>query len=91
MLKFPPFVEEKFADNGAHSHYELIGNDGEVLWVEPDDEAALSKEVESQATDSQQLKQAIALIRQFARSKPAKSGYCKFQEYLNLIEQQACV
>lgn len=50
-----------------------------------------SKSNELAATDSQQLKQAIALVRQFARSIPASEGYCRFQEYLNHVEQRACV
>lgn len=30
-----PIVIEKFADNGEHSHWELINpNTGEVLWIE---------------------------------------------------------
>lgn len=29
-----PIVVERFADNGEHSHWELIGDDGEVLWSE---------------------------------------------------------
>lgn len=36
-----PILIEKFADNGAHSHWELIdSNSGETLWIEkdPDDE-----------------------------------------------------
>ncbi len=32
-----PMVIERFADNGEHSHFELINTDnGEVLWTEPE-------------------------------------------------------
>lgn len=32
-----PILNEKFADNGEHSHWELIdANTGEVLWEEID-------------------------------------------------------
>lgn len=27
-----PIIVEKFADNGAHSHWELINDDGIILW-----------------------------------------------------------
>jgi hypothetical protein len=34
-LKSKPIVNEVFADNGEHSHYELLDADtGEVLWTE---------------------------------------------------------
>lgn len=26
-------VVERFADNGAHSHWELINHEGEILWM----------------------------------------------------------
>lgn len=32
-----PKVVERFADNGEHSHWELIDENGNVLWVEPED------------------------------------------------------
>lgn len=33
-MKRPELVE-RFSDNGEHSHWELIDDNGEVLWVEP--------------------------------------------------------
>lgn len=30
--KEKPILVEKFADNGEHSHWELIDNEGKVLW-----------------------------------------------------------
>lgn len=33
-----PLVIERFADNGEHSHWELIDSDGNILWTEPDND-----------------------------------------------------
>jgi hypothetical protein len=33
-LKEAPFVNERTADNGEHSHWELLDSDGEILWTE---------------------------------------------------------
>lgn len=29
-----PIVVERFADNGEHSHWELLGDDQQILWTE---------------------------------------------------------
>jgi hypothetical protein len=52
---------------------------------------AASKTEELAATDSQQLKQAIALVRDASKHTAALPGYRKFHMYLNYIEQRACV
>jgi hypothetical protein len=37
-----PIVIEKFADNGEHSHWQLIDSDtGDILWSEDDDDIVL--------------------------------------------------
>jgi hypothetical protein len=33
-----PIVVERFADNGAFSHYALIGSEGDLLWSEAPEE-----------------------------------------------------
>jgi hypothetical protein len=38
MLTSKPTIVERYADNGEHSHYDLINSDtGETLWSEPED------------------------------------------------------
>ena len=49
------------------------------------------EECGTQPTDVQQLKQSIALVRQFAKSIPAHQGYCIFNDYLDNIERHACI
>lgn len=37
-LKMKPLVNEVFADNGEHSHYELLDAEtGKILWTEKED------------------------------------------------------
>ncbi len=36
-MKEAPIVVRRTADNGEHSHWELIDQDGEVLWTEDPD------------------------------------------------------
>ena len=33
-LKEKPLVNERYADNGAHSHWELLDTEGEIIWTE---------------------------------------------------------
>jgi len=55
-----PFLVERFADNGALSHYELINEKGDVLWSGGNDESKHSSQVMSQK------EKRIAMIAEFA-------------------------
>lgn len=41
-LQTKPVIVERFADNGSHSHWALIGASGELLWSEEPDEEFLA-------------------------------------------------
>lgn len=46
-LKAKPLVREVFADNGAHSHYELLDAEtGKVLWTEEEKDEMFEKAAE---------------------------------------------
>ena len=46
-LKVKPLVREVFADNGEHSHYELLDAEtGKVLWTEEEEDEKFEKAAE---------------------------------------------
>lgn len=46
-LKVKPLVREVFADNGEHSHYELLDAEtGKVLWTEEEKDEKFEKAAE---------------------------------------------
>lgn len=65
----------------------------DVRWWMPYPEPPNSQEaresVNSSASPVQQLKSAIAIVREFARKQDASSGYHSFNKYLDYLSQQA--
>jgi hypothetical protein len=33
-MSIQPIIIERFADNGEHSHWQLVNSEGEILWSE---------------------------------------------------------
>ena len=38
-----PYINERFADNGAHSHWELLDDEGGIIWTEDTENCFMDK------------------------------------------------
>jgi len=74
-----PIVSEQFADNGEHSHWHLIGSDGEILWSSaPEETITRGQKIISSSTLNDELRLAAdereVLVKAFDEIRKSFEG-----------------